>query len=103
MAGDKVSHFKDAGAVEAISRGDVGIITLLVLIARQRISMALVRHPPHLPRALSPQVLQCQWFAQSTWGTRRACAVPAPSRGSPGMGQIRTPKAKMLSPYMLCY
>src|ERR1035441_8271326 len=33
---------------------------------------------PHLPPAISSQVLQCQWFAQSTWGTRRACAGAAP-------------------------
>src|ERR1035437_7458117 len=32
----------------------------------------------HLARVISAQVLQCQWFAQSTWGSRRACAVPAP-------------------------
>jgi hypothetical protein len=34
---------------------------------------------PHLPPAIIPQVLQCQWFAQSTWGTRRACAGAVPS------------------------
>jgi hypothetical protein len=38
-----------------------------------------MEYAPHLPRAINPQVLQSQWFAQSTWGTRRACAVPAPS------------------------
>src|ERR1035441_3862883 len=29
--------------------------------------------------AISSQVLQRQWFAQSTWGIRRACAGTAPS------------------------
>src|ERR1035441_820049 len=32
-----------------------------------------------LPPVISSQVFQCQWFAQSTWGTRRACAGAAPS------------------------
>src|ERR1017187_3746974 len=32
-----------------------------------------------LPPVIRPQVLQCQWFAQSTWGTRRGCAWAAPS------------------------
>src|ERR1035438_2243970 len=36
----------------------------------------------HVPRAISPQVLQYQWFAQSTWGIRRACAGAAPSTHS---------------------
>ena len=36
-------------------------------------------YAPHVPRAISPQVLQCQWFALSTSGTRRACAGAAPS------------------------
>ena len=31
------------------------------------------------PRAISSQVVQCQWLAQSTWGTRRASAGAAPS------------------------
>jgi hypothetical protein len=35
--------------------------------------------PTSLPPVISPQVIQRQWFAQSTWGTRRACAGAAQS------------------------
>jgi hypothetical protein len=56
---------------EGIKAGDA-IMNWLMRFRRELMRMW---YAPHLPLAISPQVLQCQWLAQSKFGTRQAYAL----------------------------